>query len=142
MILLDTNVVSETMRKAPEPNVVAWLDAQAAETLFLSTISLAELLFGIAVLPSGRRKATLQNAMIENTAALFGDRLLSFDVAAAGTYAEIMGTTRRAGRAIGVADGQIAAIAAAHRLTIATRDAAPFEAAGVPVVNPWAAGGD
>ena len=140
MILLDTNVVSETMRKAPEPRVVTWLDAQAAETLFLTTISLAELLFGIAVLHTGRRKATLQSAMIEN-AALFGDRLLSFDVAAAQAYAEIMSKARRAGRAIGVADGQIAAIAAAHRLTVATRDEAPFEAAGIPVVNPWAAAG-
>lgn len=138
MILLDTNVVSETMRKAPEPNVVAWLDAQAAETLFLTTISLAELLFGIAVLPAGRRKAMLQSAMIEN-AALFGDRLLSFDVVAAEIYAEIMSKARRAGRAIGIADGQIAAIAAAHRLKIATRDTAPFEAAGIPVVNPWVA---
>ncbi len=141
MILLDTNVVSETMRKTPEPAVVAWLDIQSAETLFLTTISLAELLFGIAALPSGRRKAALERAMVENIAPLFSDRLLSFDVAAAQAYAEIMSKARRAGRAIGVADGQIAAIAATHRLTIATRDAAPFEAAGIPVVDPWVAVG-
>ncbi len=141
MILLDTNVVSETMRKAPEPAVVAWLDSQAVETLFLTTISLAELLFGIAALPSGRKRTTLERTMVENAAPHFADRFLSFDVASAQAYAGIMSKARRAGRAISVADGQIAAIATVHRLTIATRDAAPFEAAGVPVVNPWVAAG-
>lgn len=137
MILLDTNVISETMRKAPDPKVVAWLDAQAAETLCLSTVSLAELLYGIAALPTGRRKGELERAMTDNAALLFGDRILSFDIDAAITYAEVMSVARRAGRPIGVADGQIAAIAVTHSLAVATRDAIPFEAAGIDVINPW-----
>jgi predicted nucleic acid-binding protein len=138
MILIDTNVVSETMRSAPEPKVVAWLDAQSAETLYLSTVSLAELLFGIAALPEGRRKIALGQALVEKAALLFGERILSFDVAAAKTYATVMSRARQAGRAVGVADGQIASIAATHRLIIASRDRAPFEAAGIEIIDPWA----
>lgn len=137
MILLDTNVVSETMRTTPEPRVVAWLDAQLAETLHLSPISLAELLLGIAVLPDGKRKVQLGLDLTRWAAALFGERVLSFDATAAQAYAEIVSRARAGGRAIGVADGQIAAIAAARGLIVATRDATPFEAAGVAVVNPW-----
>lgn len=138
MILIDTNVVSETMRGTPEPRVVDWLDAQAAETLYLSTVSLAELLFGIAVLPQGRRKVALGLALVDKAALLFGERILPFDVAAARTYATVMSRARQAGLAIGVADGQIAAIAATHRLMVATRDRAPFEAAGIEIIDPWA----
>ncbi len=138
MILVDTNVVSETMRTAPEPKVVDWLDSQAAETLYLSTVSLAELLYGIAVLPDGRRKVALGLGLMEKATLLFGERVLPFDVAAARTYATVVSRARQAGRPIGVADGQIAAIAAAHRLAIATRDRAPFEAAGIEVIDPWA----
>lgn len=136
MILLDTNVVSETMRAAPEPRVVAWLDAQLVETLHLSAISLAELLLGVAVLPDGKRKAQLE-MQLSRAAALFGQRVLPFDGNAAAAYAAIVSRARQSGRAIGVADGQIAAIAASKGLTVATRDVAPFEAAGVPVINPW-----
>ena len=138
MILVDTNVVSETMRSAPEPSVVAWLDAQAAETLYLSTVSLAELLFGVAALPEGRRKVALGLALVEKAALLFGERILPFDVPAAKIYAEVMSRARQAGRAVGVADGQIAAIAATHGLVVATCDRGPFEAAGVEIVDPWA----
>ncbi len=137
MILLDTNVVSETMRATPEPRVVAWLDAQLAETLHLSAISLAELLLGIAVLPDGKRKVQLGLQLTTRATALFGERVLPFDADAASAYAEVVSGARAGGRAIGVADGQIAAIAAARRLIVATRDVTPFEAAGVPVVNPW-----
>lgn len=138
MILVDTNVISETMRSMPEPKVVAWLDAQAAETLYLATVSLAELLFGIAVLPDGRRKVTLGLALVEKAALLFDERVLSFDAAAAKAYATVMTRARKAGRAIGTADGQIAAIAATHRLAIATRDTTPFEAVGIEIIDPWA----
>jgi hypothetical protein len=137
MILVDTNVVSEMMRHTPEPRVVEWLDAQAAETLYFSTVSLAELLLGIATLPDGRRKVELGLSLAEQAVALFGARVLAFDVAAAHAYAEVVGRARAAGRAIGVADGQIAAIAAANELAIATRDTAPFAAAGVPIIDPW-----
>ena len=141
MILLDTNVISETMRATPEPRVIAWLDAQIADTLYLSAVSLAELLLGVAVLPDGKRKAHLASEPTARAAALFGSRVLSFDAAAAAAYAEVVSRARSSGRAIGVADGQIAAIATAHGLIVATRDVAPFEAAGVPVVNPWAMAG-
>jgi len=125
------------MRAAPESRVIAWLDAQLADTLYLSTISLAELLLGIAVLPDGKRKAQLGVSLAAGVAALFGHRVLSFDAASATAYAEVVSRARGAGRTIGVADGQIAAIAAVKDLIVATRDVGPFEAAGVPVVNPW-----
>lgn len=140
MIILDTNVVSEPLRPAAEPAVLAWLDQQAIETLFLTTISLAELRYGVAALPQGRRRDGLGAALDDRILALFGPRVLSFDIAAAAAYAVIRAQAKAAGRAIGAADGYIAAIAAAHGFTVATRDTAPFVGAGVAVINPWAAG--
>jgi predicted nucleic acid-binding protein len=137
MILVDTNVVSEMMRRAPDPKVVAWLDAQVAETLYLSAVSLAELLLGIAVLPDGRRKVELGLSLGGRAAALFGPRVLAFDYAAAKAFAAAVSQARAAGRQIGMADGQIAATAAAHGLMVATRDTTPFEAVGLKVINPW-----
>jgi predicted nucleic acid-binding protein len=137
MILVDTNVVSETMHPSPSPQVIAWLDNQTFETLFLAAVSFAELLYGIAVLPEGRRKIRLATSLAERAALLFGDRVLPFDLAAAEAYAIIVSRARRSGYTIGVADGQIAAIATTHRLAIATRDTRPFEAAGLRVINPW-----
>jgi hypothetical protein len=139
LILLDTNVVSETMRRIPDPRVVEWLDAQAAETLYLSTVSLGEALFGIASLPDGRRKSELGLAFDARLAVLFADRLLPFDVAAARSYAAIMSRARASGRLLAVADGQIAAIAMVHGFAVASRDIAPFQAAGVAVIDPWTA---
>jgi toxin FitB len=139
MILLDTNVVSEPLRPQPEPRVLEWLDAQTAETLYLSTISLSELLLGIENLSAGKRRRALALALGKQIADLFGGRILPFDIAAAQAYAKVVTIARRGGRAISVADGQIAAIAAARALTVATRDAGPFEAAGIAVINPWMA---
>ncbi|MGH7037572.1 MAG: type II toxin-antitoxin system VapC family toxin [Acetobacteraceae bacterium] len=140
MIVLDTNVVSEPLRAAASPAVIAWLDRQNIETLFLSTISLAELRYGVAALPEGRRKDGLRAALEERIFALFGPRVLAFDTAAADAYAVIRARARAAGKTIGAADGYIAATAAAHGFAVATRDTGPFEAAGVPVINPWEAG--
>ena len=137
MILLDTNVVSEPMRRHPDRRVQDWLDAQAIETLFLSTISLSELLLGIEHLPAGKRRRALAAALAEQIAGLFSDRIVPFDVAAARAYAEVVTRARRQGHAISVADGQIAAIAAARNLRVASRDEAPFQAAGLSVINPW-----
>lgn len=137
MILVDTNVVSETMRAKPAPQVVDWLNAQSIGTLHLAAISLAELLYGIAALPEGRRKAMLGTDLAEQAASLFGDRVLPFDVAAAKSYATVVSGARRNGRVISVADGQIAAIAADRGFAVATRDTAPFKAAGVDVIDPW-----
>lgn len=137
MILLDTNVVSEPMRPNPDRNVLAWLDAQAVETLYLSTVSLAELLLGIESLPVGKRRKTLAAALHQQVIALFGKKIVPFDVSAAETYAQIVTRARQHGHPITVADAQIAAIAASRQFSVATRDEAPFQAARVPVVNPW-----
>jgi predicted nucleic acid-binding protein len=137
VILLDTNVVSEAMRPKPDRNALGWLDAQAAETLYLSTVSLAELLLGIESLPAGKRRRALAAALAEHVLALFAGRIVPFDLAAAQTYAKIVTRARRYGHPIAVADAQIAAIAASRHFSVATRDETPFRAAGVPVVNPW-----
>ncbi len=137
MIILDTNVISEPMRPKGDPAVRAWLDEQAAETLYLTATSLSELLLGVELLPDGARKEGLGAALAELVAALFEARVLPFDREAAMVYAPLVGRARALGQAISVADGQIAAIAAAHGFAVATRDTGPFEAAGVPVIDPW-----
>lgn len=125
------------MKPEPHPNVRAWLNDQAAETLYLSSVTLAEMLFGIAALPAGKRKDMLAQTL-DGLMRLFRARVLSFDVDAARHYAELMARARASGVTIGASDGYIAATAATHRMMIATRDTRPFEAAGVPVINPWA----
>ena len=137
MILLDTNVVSEPLRRTSDPSVLAWLDAQNVETLYLSAISLAELRFGVAALPDGKRKETLHNRLEDRVIALFAGRILPFDATASDAYAVLRAAARATGKAIGVVDGYIAATARVHRLAVATRDTAPFAAAGLKVVNPW-----
>ncbi len=137
MIILDTNVVSEPMKPAGAPAVQAWLDRQAQQTLYLTSISLAELLLGIETLPAGRRRAGLAEALAELLGSLFGARILAFDAEAAKQSARLLGNARTRGRSISMADSQIAAIAAAHGFIVATRDTEPFEALGIPVINPW-----
>lgn len=141
MIILDTDVVSEPMKPDGHRGVQAWVDEQIAETLYLTSISLSELLLGVEFLPDGKRKVGLVGALGELLTTLFGARVLPFDQHAATMYAGLVSRARAAGRAISMADGQIAAIAAAHGFTVATRDAGPFLAAAVPVVNPWEVGG-
>lgn len=136
MIVLDTNVVSEAMKPEPHPTVRAWLNAQAAETLYLSSVTLAELSFGIAALPNGKRKDML-GAALDGLMELFEGRVLSFDSAAARQYAELAVTARAAGRGFPMPDGYITAIAASQGFQVASRDMAPFEAANVDVINPW-----
>ncbi|MCF8710136.1 type II toxin-antitoxin system VapC family toxin [Rhizorhapis sp. SPR117] len=141
MIVLDTNVISEMTKRAPSPAVVAWLDAQRAETLYLSAITVAEIRFGIACLPEGMRRKTLEGAFAF-TEDLFAGRILAFDCEAARRYAELAASARSVGNGFPTPDGYIAAIAAAHGYAVATRDVAPFEAGGVPVINPWRHGND
>ncbi|CAI9122266.1 type II toxin-antitoxin system VapC family toxin [Brytella acorum] len=137
MILLDTNVISEPWRPVPEARVLAWIDAQAIETLFLSAVTVAELRFGIGAMPAGRRRSVLHERLEQEVLPLFEGRVLSFDLAASQSYAELMVRARSEGRAIGKADGYIAATAASHGYAVASRDVSPFEAAGVRVLNPW-----
>ena len=136
MIVLDTNVVSEAMKPEPHPNVRAWLNAQPYETLYLSSVTLAEMLFGIGTLPNGKRKEMLNEAL-NGLVELFEGRILSFDIAASQHYADLAVTARAAGRGFPVPDGYIAAIAVSQGFKIASRDTAPFEAANVSVINPW-----
>ena len=137
MILLDTNVISEPWKPIPDEAVIAWLDAQAVETLFISAITIAELRFGIAAMPSGRRQTILRDRIEGEVLPHFSGRILSFDLATSQFYSELMARARASGKAIGTADGYIAATAVANGLTISTRDTSPFEAAGVKVINPW-----
>ncbi|PKA43717.1 VapC toxin family PIN domain ribonuclease [Rhizobium sullae] len=137
MILLDTNVISEPWKPAPNGAVVAWLDAQAIETLFLSAITIAELRFGIAALPSGKRQTVLRDRLEGEVLPHFAERVLPFDLATSQFYSELMARARVSGKAVGKADGYIAATAAANGLAVATRDTSPFEAAGLTVINPW-----
>jgi predicted nucleic acid-binding protein len=136
MILLDTNLVSEAIKPESHPAVRAWLDAQLAETLFLPSITIAELLFGIGVLPDGRRK-TILAARIEGLLEAFAGRILPFDAHAARRYADLAVKARAAGRGFPTPDGYIAAIAAAHGFAVASRDTSAFHAAGLAVINPW-----
>ncbi len=140
MILVDTNVVSEPLRAAPEPRVAEWFDAQALETLYLSTITVAELRFGVLSLPvSRRRRERLHEDLERQVLPMFAGRILAFDLAASQAYAELMVKAPSAGRSISVSDGYIAATAVANAMMVATRDTAPFEAAGLNTVDPWAA---
>ena len=137
MIILDTNVISEPMRALADPVVLAWLDRQDADTLYLTAVNLSELLFGIETRPAGRRKKGRSAAMQQLLENLFGPRCLPFDRDAAVAYATLVSRATAKGQSISVADGQIAAIAAVHGFTVATRDTKPFRAAGIPVINPW-----
>lgn len=139
MILLDTNVVSEAMKPFPDDAVRGWLDEQAAETLYLSSVTIAELMFGIGALPKGNRKDKLASAL-DGVMELFADRVLPFDIDAARHYADLAVKARAAGKGFPTPDGYIAAIAASKGFVVATRDTSAFDAAGVEVIDPWKAG--
>lgn len=137
MILIDTNVISEPWKPAPAAEVIAWLDAQAIETLFISAISVAELRFGIASMPVGRRQTILHNRLEDEVLPHFVERILPFTLSTSRFYSDLMAGARVSGRAIGKADGLIAATAAERGLVVATRDTSPFKAAGLKIINPW-----
>jgi predicted nucleic acid-binding protein len=137
MIILDTIVVSEAMKVGRDPAVVAWLDGQSADTLYLTATSLSELSIGVSILPPGKRKDRLSAGLSDLMAKLFGSRILPFDRQAAIAYGALVGAARTAGKVVSMSDGQIGAIARVHKFAVATRDKAPFVALGIPVVNPW-----
>ncbi len=136
-IVLDTNVISELMRNSPHQAVVAWLDAQPASNLYVTTVTEAEILTGIALLPEGRRRRGLVEAAHYVFTTLFLGRILTFDSDAAGTYAEIFVQRQASGKPISQADCQIAAIARSHEASIATRNVSDFEGVEIELVNPW-----
>lgn len=138
MILLDTNVVSEAMKPEPHQAVRDWLDAQVEDTLFLSSVTVAELMFGVGALPRGKRRDKLA-ATLDDVLELFAPRILPFDREAAERYAGLAVKARAAGRGFPTPDGYIAAIAASRGFAVASRDASAFKAAGLQVIDPWAA---
>lgn len=138
MIVVDTNVLSELMRETPNASVRRWLEAQVPTRLFTTSICEAELLYGVALLPSGRRRTSIQLAA-EAIIGEFGGRVLAFDSSAARAFAIVASERRSLGRPIGEADAQIASIARVHGATVATRDVADFADCGVSVVSPWSA---
>lgn len=136
-ILLDTNVLSELLRAQPEPAVLAWFSRQSADDLYVSAVTQAEMLLGVRLLPTGKRRAQLEQALQAMFNEDFAGRTLPFDAAAATAYADIVASRRKAGRPISQFDAQIAAIAHARRADLATRNESDFEACGVALVNPW-----
>ncbi len=137
MIVLDTNVVSELMKPAPDEAVRAWAAAQPATSLYTTSVAQAEILHGIALLPAGKRRDALEAAADALFREDFGGRTLAFGSDAAQHYARIAAARRRAGRPISQFDAQIAAIARSNGAAIATRDTAGYEGCGVKVVDPW-----
>lgn len=137
MIVLDTNVVSELMKATPDRHVVKWVAAQPSASLFTTSITQAEILHGIMLLPSGKRRAAIAGAAEAMFVEDFGGRILPFSSDAAHPYARIATERRRAGRPISHFDAQIAAIAHSAHATVATRNTTDFDDCGVRVVNPW-----
>lgn len=136
MILLDTNVVSEAMRAAPSPVVLNWLSERQHE-LYSSTITLAEVLYGVELLPNSKRRSELVAGAEEMFTRVLAGRILAFDEASARSFSKIASERRRLGRPISELDAQIAAIAHVHGAALATRNTADFEDCGIRVVNPW-----
>jgi hypothetical protein len=137
MMVLDTNVVSELMRPVPSPAVLGWLDAQLPDTLWLTSASVAELLFGIARLPDGARKQAFAQSAQRMLEEDFANRVLAFDLEAASIFADLVASCERAGRPMSLADGQIASICLAYTASLITRNEKDFMNLGVQVVNPW-----
>ena len=138
MIILDTNVISGACRRQPEERIVRWLDAQEPGTLYICTMSLAEVFSGIAQMPQGQRREKLREATLHLFEELFDDdHILPFDAAAADAYATMQAKAKAQGTPIGVADGIIAATAISRGFAVASGDVQPFKAAGVELVNPW-----
>ena len=137
MIILDTNVVSELTRPAPDPNVLRWVSAQSPSQLYITVITEAELRYGVELLCPGRRRTDLEAAINRIIGNSFGGRVLPFEANAAPIYGEIRAARRIMGRSIKELDCMIAAIARVNGAAVATRDTGGFEDCGIEVVNPW-----
>ena len=137
MIILDTNVVSEPLKRVPDQGVVNWLNAQAPETLYITSINLAELMAGVEALPQGKRRDALSTALSMQVTDLFQGRILSFDAQAAQTFATCHTRAHAQGNPISFADCAMAAIAKANRFMIATRNVRDFVGTGIDIIDPW-----
>jgi predicted nucleic acid-binding protein len=137
VIVLDTNVLSEALKPVPSDTVLAWMAAEIPSSVFMTTITLAEVLYGVEALPPGKRRTRLLLAIEKMFAEEFAGRILPFDEDAARMFAGIVASREAAGRPISQFDAMIAAIARSHRAAVATRNTADFERCGIPVVDPW-----
>jgi predicted nucleic acid-binding protein len=137
MILLDTNVVSEVMKVAPSAHVLRWLNEQSSSAVYVSAVTVGEIEYGLRILPDGRRRLQLKERFEQFIALAFAQRVLGYNEAAARLYGEIMGLRKELGRPMSVPDGQIAAIASSHALSVATRNTRDFEECGVELINPF-----
>ncbi len=138
MIILDTNVISEAMQPVPSPRVLQWLtESRISGEVFTTTITMAEILYGVALLPKGKRRDRLKAEAEAVFVVDFRNRILPFDEAAAQAFAEIAAARRAQGRPMAEMDGQIAAITRTHHAALATRNVADFEDCGLRLINPW-----
>lgn len=137
MILVDTNVVSEIMKVAPSESVVNWLNSQKSSSLYVSTVTIGEIEYGLRILPAGKRRLQLSERFERFVSLAFAQRVMDYDEAAARAYGEVMGHRRELGRPISVPDGQIAAIARSNGFTVATRNISDFEDCGVELIDPF-----
>jgi toxin FitB len=137
MIILDTNIVSELMRPAPEGMVMQWFRGQAAEDLHVTSVTVAEILYGIELISSSRRRDVVRAGAEKMFVDVFTDRVLTFEDRAAMAFSQIASSRRRQGKSMSGTDAQIAAIARVHGATLATRNTYVFEGCGVKLVNPW-----
>lgn len=140
MIVLDTNVVSELMRADPAPAVLRWVDAQDPGKLWLTSVTVQELFYGIARLPVGKRQSQLNAQMLAMLDEDFAGQVAAYDGEAAAIAGKLLARCEREGRTMPLADAQIAAICLAHHATLVTRNTSDFEAAGLVFVNPWKEG--
>lgn len=136
-ILVDTNVLSELLRASPDPRVMSWVAAQATDTLFVSAVTQAEMMLGASLLPAGKRRALLEDALRGIFAQDFARRILPFDTDAVPAYVDVMTRRRSAGRPISQFDAQIAAIALRRGDSLATRNVDDFRDCGIALINPW-----
>jgi hypothetical protein len=136
--LLDTNVISEVMRTSPDARVVEWLNISASAEIYLCSVTIAEISYGLEAMPPGQRREDVTSRFRSFIEQGFAGRVLPFDENSAHIYGEIMAQRRSIGRPMSALDGQIAAIARLNVLTVATRDFSGFESTGVDLINPWA----
>lgn len=137
MIVLDTNVISEVVRPSPSAEVIEWLNLQESADLYVTTITLGEISYGVEVLPDGNRRSSLSRAVNQFVDQAFGDRVLVFDRDSAYEYGQLMAGRRKLGRPLSAPDGQIAAITRRHRFQLATRNLKDFEECGIGLINPF-----
>jgi toxin FitB len=137
MIVLDTNVISELMRRQTNERVLGWVDAQAQDELFVTAVTVGEILYGIAKLPDGKRKFDLRAVADETFDVDFTDRILAFDKSAAEHYGHVVSLRERSGRPISMADALIASVCLSYSASLATRNIADFEGVGLELINPW-----